>query len=48
MVVHSFAFLKHFTKSLNAYHLVDCWRILHPADKNFSYYSDTRAVYTPE
>lgn len=43
---HSFAFLKHFRKTLQSHHLVDCWRVLHSTDKDFSYYSATHAVYT--
>lgn len=43
---HSFAFLKHFRKSLQAHHLVDCWRLLHPVDRDYSYFSATHNVYT--
>lgn len=42
---HSFSF-KHFRKSLHTYHLVGCWRVFHPTDKDLSYYSATHAVYT--
>lgn len=43
---HSFTFLKHVHKSLHTHHLVDCWRVLHPTTKDFSYYSVTHDVYT--
>lgn len=42
---HSHAFLKRFCKSLLASGLVDSWRVLHPSDSDFSYYSKVHSVY---
>lgn len=33
-------------KSLQAHHFVDCWRLLHPTDRDYSYFSATHNVYT--
>lgn len=43
---HSFAFLKHFRKTIQSHLLLDCWRVLHPSDRDFSYYSKVHDVYT--
>lgn len=43
---HLFAFLKHFRKSLQAHHLIDCWRLLQPTGRDYSYFSATHNVYT--
>lgn len=43
---HSFAFLKHFRKTIQSHLLLDCWRVLLPSDRDFSYYSKVHDVYT--
>lgn len=43
--MHSFAFLKHFCKSLQKQTLVDSWRIMHASEKDHSYYSTIQSVY---
>lgn len=45
---HSHAFLKHFRKALHlqSHFLMDSWRVLHPSEKDFSYYSNVYNVYT--
>lgn len=43
---HSYAFLKHFRKTIQSHLLTDSWRTLHPSDHDFSYYSKVHDVYT--
>lgn len=43
---HSYAFLKHFRKTLQSHLLIDCWRVLHPSDRDYSYYSKIHDIYT--
>lgn len=42
----SHAFLKHFRRSLQTHRLIDSWRVLHPLDSDYSYYSEVHDVYT--
>lgn len=43
---HSNAFLKRFRRSLQNHRLIDSWRVLHPSDRDYSYYSKVHDVYT--
>lgn len=43
---HSYAFLKHFRRTIQSHLLTDSWRALRPLDRDFSYYSTVHNVYT--
>lgn len=43
---HSQAFLKHFCRSLQSHRFQDSWRVLHPLDRDYSYYSKVHDIYT--
>lgn len=45
-LTHSYAFLKHFCRSLQSQALVDCWRALHASERDYSYYLRVHEVYT--